>query len=69
MNKDGNVENRIGVEVMELDAIIEEKTAKEIRCMEGQSALNKILKQNNLLSPSYGLLSPVAERHWIISLG
>jgi hypothetical protein len=51
MNKDGNMEDRIGVEVMELDAIIEEKTTKEIRCGEGQSALNKILKQNNLLSP------------------
>jgi hypothetical protein len=50
-NKDGNMENRIGVEVMELDAIIKEKTAKEIRCREGQSVLNKILKQNNLLIP------------------
>jgi hypothetical protein len=28
MNKDGNVDNRIGVEVMEFDAIIEEKTTK-----------------------------------------
>jgi hypothetical protein len=63
------VENRDGVEVMKLDAIIEKKTAKEIRSWEGQSALNKILKQNNLLSPSYGLLSPAAEHHWIISLG
>jgi hypothetical protein len=51
MNKDGNMDNRIGVEVMELDTIIEEKTTKEIRCEEGQSALNKILKQSNLLSP------------------
>jgi hypothetical protein len=51
MNKDGNVENRVGIEVMELDAIIEEKTMKEIKRWEGQSALNKILKQNNLLSP------------------
>jgi hypothetical protein len=51
MNKDGNMDNRIMVEVMELDAIIKEKTAKEIRCGEGQSALNKILKQNNLLNP------------------
>jgi hypothetical protein len=51
MNKDENMENRVGVEVMELDAIIEEKTAKKIRSAEGQSALNKILKQNNLLNP------------------
>jgi hypothetical protein len=51
MNKDGNVENRVGVEVMELDAIIEEKTVKEIRSGEGQSVLNKILKQNKLLIP------------------
>jgi hypothetical protein len=51
MNKDGNMENRIRVEVMELDTIIEEKTVKEIRYGEGQSVLNKILKQNNLLSP------------------
>jgi hypothetical protein len=51
MNKDGKVENRIGVKMMELDAIIEEKAAKEIRCGEGQSALNKTLKKNNLLSP------------------
>jgi hypothetical protein len=51
MNKDVNVENRIGVEVMEWDTIIEEKTAKEIRCGEGQSALKKMLKQNHLLSP------------------
>jgi hypothetical protein len=51
MNKYGNMENIIGVEVMELDAIIEEKATKEIRCWEDQSALNKILKQNNLLSP------------------
>jgi hypothetical protein len=29
INKDGNVENRIGVEVMELDAKIEEKTTKK----------------------------------------
>jgi hypothetical protein len=35
INKDGNMENRIGIEVMELDAIIEEKAAKEIRCEEG----------------------------------
>jgi hypothetical protein len=31
MFKDRNVENKVGVEVMELDAIIEKKTAKEIR--------------------------------------
>jgi hypothetical protein len=51
INKDGNVENRNGVEVMELDTMIEEKAVKEIRCGDGQSTLNKILKQNNLLSP------------------
>jgi hypothetical protein len=37
--------------VMVLDSIIEEKIVKEIRCGDGQSTLNKILKQNNLLSP------------------
>jgi hypothetical protein len=51
MNKDGNVKNRIGVEMMELDSIVEEKATKEIICRKGQSALNKILKKNNLLSP------------------
>jgi hypothetical protein len=35
---------------MELDDIIEKKTAKETRSWEGQSALNKILEQNNFLS-------------------
>jgi hypothetical protein len=29
MDKDGNVENRVGVEVMELDAIIEKKIVKK----------------------------------------
>jgi hypothetical protein len=51
MNKDGNMENRIGVEMVELDSIVEERATKEIRCGKGQSALNKILKKNNLLSP------------------
>jgi hypothetical protein len=51
MNKNGNMENRIGVEMMELDSIVEEKAMKEIRCRKGQSVLNKILKKNNLLSP------------------
>jgi hypothetical protein len=50
MNKDGNVENRIGVEMMELDSIVEEKAMKEIRYRKGQSTLNKILKKNNFLS-------------------
>jgi hypothetical protein len=35
MDKDGDVKNQIGVEMMELDAIMEEKTAEEIRSREG----------------------------------
>jgi hypothetical protein len=51
MDKDENVENRVGVEVIELDAIIKKKTAKEIKSWKGQFALDKILKHNNFLSP------------------
>jgi hypothetical protein len=35
MDKDGDVKNRIGVEMMELDAIMDDKTAEEIRSQEG----------------------------------
>jgi hypothetical protein len=31
MDKDGDVNNRVGVETIELDAIIEKKTTEEIR--------------------------------------
>jgi hypothetical protein len=64
MNKDGNVENRIGVEVIELDAIIEEKTMEEIRCGEGQPVFKKILKKSWPLRMFF-----CQECHWIISLG
>jgi hypothetical protein len=57
MNKDGDVENRIGVEVMKLKVIIEKKAAKEIGSQEGQPTLDKMLKQNNFLrSPLDNLL-------------
>jgi hypothetical protein len=35
MNKDGNMKNRVGVQMMELDATMEEKTMEEIRSWEG----------------------------------
>jgi hypothetical protein len=41
MNKDGNVENRIGVEMVELDSIVEEKAMKEIRCGKGNPRSTK----------------------------
>jgi hypothetical protein len=50
MDKDGDVKNQTRVEMMELDAIMKEKTAEEIRSQEGQPMLDKILKQNSLFS-------------------
>jgi hypothetical protein len=44
MNKDRNMENRVGVEVTMLNAIIEKKAPEEIRSQKGQIAFNKILK-------------------------
>jgi hypothetical protein len=35
MDKDGDVKNLVGVDMGELDAIIEEKTAEEIRSRQG----------------------------------
>jgi hypothetical protein len=44
IDKDRDVENRIGVEVMELKAIVKKKASKEIRSRDGQSPLDKMLK-------------------------
>jgi hypothetical protein len=44
MNKDANIENRIGVQVMKVKAIIEKKTIEEIRTWESRSTLDKILE-------------------------
>jgi hypothetical protein len=44
MDKDCDVKNRIVVEMMELDAIMKEKIAKEIRSWESKTALKKMLK-------------------------
>jgi hypothetical protein len=44
MDNYGNVKNRVGVEMVKLNAIIEKKALEEIRSWKGQTAFNKILK-------------------------
>ena len=51
MDKDGNVKDRIGIEMMDLDPIVKKKATDEITCGEGQSAFNKVLKQNYFIGP------------------
>jgi hypothetical protein len=49
VDKNGYVRNEIGVKVVKLDAIMEEKTMEEIGSKEAQTTFNEMLEQNNFL--------------------
>ena len=49
VHEDGNMENRIGVQVVCLNTLMKEKTAEEIRGRNPKTTKNKILKNNGFL--------------------
>ena len=44
MNKKGNMQDRIGVEMVDLDAVAVQQSVEEVK-----AALHKLLKQNNFI--------------------
>lgn len=45
MDEDGYMQNRVGVQMMELDAIMEEQAKEEVASRDAMATLDKVLKQ------------------------
>jgi hypothetical protein len=43
------VKNRVGIKMMQLDSIVEEKTTEKIRSREGQPSFDEMLEENQLI--------------------